>query len=294
MPEPTTPTDAPVVETPAETPAEEPMTQEQVDALVNETLAEYLPTSIKAADDETPTAPKLPEEPVEPAEEPEEPETPPEEPKEDPEKEPEKKADEAPEDPDGLFIEVEDADGNKYKIQKESDLPEDFMPKNNRQIIEILRQLDQLDNKKAESQTKAEQEAQEQAAEERKMQTLQGWDNEAQNLIEAGVLDAPKAKPGSKLWESDPAVKQADGVFKFMIEENKARVEAGKVPISSFAEAFLIKQAKDAKAAEEQKIKDDNAAAKAKSGLVGRTSAPATNSEPYRAGSARSIDDIDI
>lgn len=281
----------PVEEKPAETPAEEPMTQEQVDALVDETLKEYMPPSIKAADEEKLTAPEVPEEPAEPETPPEEPETPPEEKKVE---EPEEKKVEPETATDDDFIEVEDADGNKYKIQKESDLPEDFMPKNNRQVIEILRQLDQLDARKAEKATEAEKEAEIAAAQERQTQVMQGWDNEITSLIDNGILEAPKAKPGTKLWESDPAVQKADSVFKFMIEENKARSEKGTAPITSFAEAYMIQQAREAKNAEAEKIKADNAAAKAKSRLVGRTSAPATNNETYRAGSARSIDDIDI
>lgn len=297
MPEPTNTPDEPIVDNPApdtpDAPEEKQLSQEEVDALVDDTLKEYLPPSIDKPKDDTDKKGDEPDEP-EDKEEPEESEEPEDEP-EAPEEKKEDKPDDEPDEPDGLFIEVEDADGNKYKITKESDLPEDFMPKNNRQVIEILKQLADLDIKKAEAEKSKEVEAQEQAAEERKQQTLQGWDNEINSLVEHGILDAPKAKPGSKLWESDPAVQKADSVFKFMVEQNKARAEKELPPITSFAEAYLIKQSVESKNAEAEKIKADNKAAKAKSALVGRTSTPSSGEgEAYRAGSARSIDDIEI
>ena len=293
MPEPTAPTDAPVDapttnETPAEAPAEQtPMSQAEIDALVDETLKEYLPPQPKTEEKPEPaTAPELPEDKPETPEDDEEVELPEDEIKKEPKEE--------QPDLEGLFIEVEDAAGNKYKITKESDLPEDFIPKNNRQVIEILRQLDQLDQKRGDLELQKQQEAQAEAAEQRKTEVLQGWDNEIQSLIDNGILDAPKAKPGTKLWETDPAVQKADAVFKFMVEQNKARAESGAAPITSFAEAYMIQQAVSAKANEEAKIKADNATAKAKAGLVGRTSSPTSNEKVYTAGSARSIDDIEI
>lgn len=297
-PTPAAPADEAPIETPtAETPApeapvaEEPKSQEEIEALVDETLKEYFPQKPKSEE-----APKEPEQPETPPEEPEEPETPDEE--EEPqlpedEEEPEQPVEQP--DPEGLFIEVEDAAGNKYKITQESDLPEDFVPKNNRQVIEILRQLDKLDAEKANQAASEEQKAQEAAAEQHKQEVLTGWDNEIQSLIDAGIVEAPKAKPGTKMWESDPAVQKLDGVFKFMVEQNTARSQAGKPPLTSFAEAYMLKDAIDAKAQTEAKIKEDNAAAKAKAGLIGRNSAPASKgNEVYAAGQARSMDDIVI
>jgi hypothetical protein len=217
-----------------------------------------------------------PEEPVEPAGEedptpPEEPEAPVEEPK----------AATAPTDEE-LFIQVEDAEGVTHKISKIEDLPEDFEPKSNRQIIEIVAQLAKLDAK-AETLAAEQAEVEARAAEnERQQQQFDAWDREIKSLGKDRI--DPKDQT------------RIDAVFDHMIAINKARAEAGNPNrLQSFEDALDKFEAQEIKNAEADKAKAENARAKAKASVIGGTSAPSTgDAQPYRSGSYRSIDDIPI
>ncbi len=273
-------------------------TQAEVDALVEETLGSELPMRTTTAPEVPPTdeGEPTPDEPATPPAE-AEPEADPVDPPKpaDPEPKPDPKPEDEPEVEEELFIEVEDAEGNKYKIEKESDLPEDFEPKNNRQVIEILRQLSELDQKKVDRANAAAAQAEEQAQIDRQEQVLSRWDSEIEVLEDEGMLDKPKIAPGEPGFEADPANQKVTEVFSFMTEENKKRAGEGKPPLTSFTQAYYLQQAREQKAAEAAAAKADNAKAKRKASLIGGgTAGGAGGGEVYRAGSAKSIDDIEI
>lgn len=237
--------------------------------------------------DETPDTGENPETPDEgaapepdqtvPASE-ETPETPEEEPAEEaPAPEPATPTDEE------LSIEIEDAEGVTHKISQIEDLPEDFAPKNNRQIIEIVSQLAKLDGQREQAAIAAEERAQQEAITQTRNEQFASWDAEIAELGKQKRVDIADSE-------------RLDSVFAYMNEVNSARIKAGNPNlVTSFEDAldkFEVKEAKDSAAAAKQ---SDNERAKAKASLIGRSSA-AANSEPYvyRAGSARSIDDIPV
>lgn len=192
-----------------------------------------------------------------------------------------------------LTLEVEDAAGTKYQIEKIEDLPEDFTPKNNRQVIQIIGDLNKLEVKR-EAAADAEKVAQSAAeAKASEQATLTSWDSEIAALQKDSRLDKPKATPGSPGFLEDPAVKRVDQVFKFMKTENEARAVSGVAPIRSFSDALDKIELQELRAAKTAATKQETQNAKAKSGLIGRTSAGGSDAAPvYRAGQARDIWDV--
>lgn len=182
-----------------------------------------------------------------------------------------------------LFIEVEDAEGVTHKISTIEDLPEDFEPKNNRQIMEIIKATDNLDAQRTERQQQAVKAEEEAFVEQTKQDQFKSWDVEIGELAKTGRVDAKNPE-------------RLNDVFGYMNEINNARREAGNPNlISSFEDALDKFEAKEAKDKVEADKKNGNATAKLKSGVIGRSSAASTGDRyVYRAGSARSIDDIPV
>lgn len=294
------------------------MTPEAEQALVNETLGI---SEVKSVEPETPKAPDATG--GEPKEEPkapdstEEPEATKPEPKEPEVPAPVEKPAEKPTvteiQTDDLWVEVDkvttDAEGNqvteKVKLVYDpkdpgSFLPDDMAFKSDKQLFEILEAKAEMaalyKEREAEHDTKAgELTAQEQTAASEKEQ-LASWDAEVEDLIESGLLEAPKVKPGDKDWLEDPSVKQIDAVFKFMAEQNTERAKDGKAPIKSFGTAFTkYAKVQADKAAEEAKTKE-NADAKKKGALVGGSSAASAggSEKVYVHGSHANIWDVPI
>lgn len=225
-----------------------------------------------------PEAPVEPEEPVDtPTEEPEEAVVEPEVEEEEPVVAPEPAT---PSDED-LFIEVEDADGVTHKISKIEDLPEDFSPKNNRQILEIVTQLTKLDAQLNEREATRARDAL--AAEQSKAQQEQfdAWDKEITELIKQKRVTSGDTETTNKVLE-------------FMTKVNTDRAKAGNPNlIYSFEDALDKYEAVQAKEAANDKQKQENDRAKAKASLIGGgNSTGAGSSSVYVSGSARSMDDI--
>lgn len=200
-----------------------------------------------------------------------------------------------------LVYTFKDATGKTFVLKPGDSLEEvlnDFEPTSNGQIMQVLREFQNLEAKQSEIEADRQkavyEEQQEQAAKERQEQTMQSWESEIEALQKAGVLETPKAKPGSNNWLKDPAVQKLDGVFKFMAEENEKRAKEGQMPITSFGTALTIMTQEAEKKAKEDAIKRDNDAAKAKAELVGRggSSAADSGAQLYRAGSAKTIFDL--
>jgi hypothetical protein len=194
------------------------------------------------------------------------------------------------------FIEVEDAAGKKYKVTTIEDLPEDFTPKNNRQVIEIIQKLDRLERDiQADTERKAEDErtAQVEAA---RQETLTSWDNEITELQKGGRLDKPKLATDHANFLEDPAVKKVDSVFKFMAAENDKRNKAGsKNLLTSFEDALDKYELVESRKTAEDSAKTDTKLAKDKAGLIGRSSAAGNSEVPaYIPGSYRDIMDIPV
>lgn len=208
---------------------------------------------------------------------------------------------------DDLWVEVEkiviDKDGKESaeKVKLVYDptnpgafLPDDFKFKDDKHLFEILGAKVEMANiykeRQAEFDTKT-QEAEAKSSKEQADQAIQaGWDSEIESLIDAGVLEAPKAKPSDKNFLEDPAVQKLDEVFKYMGAQNEARSKDGKPPLRSFGTAMNLMNRELEAQAEKDKMKQDNKLAKQRGSLVGGTSAGSSSDGPsYTRGSASNI-----
>lgn len=217
---------------------------------------------------------------------------------------------EVPADDSDLYVEVEDAEGNKVKITKTSDLPSDFIYKDSRQPLEILDALNDLKDKKAErAKLRSENDTLEDSNSTReRVATL--WSSEieamqADETLPGGTIDWEKGEyPNAKTKE------QVEGLFTFMTEENIRREKDGRPYIVSLRDVAVLKAQADAKAAKDSgKGKDgktpeqlaqeakDAAAKKKKAQVVAGSQGNNENSEAedkptYVKGSGKSITDI--
>lgn len=178
-------------------------------------------------------------------------------------------------------MEVEDAEGVTHKIASIEDLPEDFTPKNNRQIIEIVSKLSELDGQR----TKYEEDQRSAAIESDKTERVQkmqdGWNTE----IEA--LQADKRIPVTANPEDNERIKE---VYTYMAQENDRRAADGRPAILSFEDALDKLENKEAREAKVEADKEAKNVARSNGAKVGGSSAPATSGPTvYRAGSARNI-----
>lgn len=182
------------------------------------------------------------------------------------------KADESTDTPQ-FTLEVEDAEGVTHKIEKIEDLPEDFEPKNNRQIMEIISNLAKLETEKSQYETE---QAEAAKAEEnaKAVETIQeGWKQEFKEL---NITDEARREE----------------VMEFMSKENDKRMEANKPLIRTVEHALLSLEKVEAKAEADEKAKADKETARKNGSLVGGSSAPATSKPPvYRANSARNANE---
>ncbi len=292
------------------------MTPEQEQAFINETLGLNVPkeseedgskpttdTNDEKPNDDTP-APKVEEET--PA--PKTPEVTPPAPKEEPP---------APDVPlevqtDDLWIEVEKVvvdDEGKETTEKvklvfdpenpNSFVPDDFVFKSDKQLSEILEAKFEMANlykeRKAEVDSKIAEKTQAETAQKTQEEQLAAWDDEIADLIESGVLEAPKVKPDDPKFKEDPTAQKLDAVFKYLAETNTKRLEEGKNPIRSFGTAFSMFEKVEAEKAVEEAKKKDNEDAKKKASLIGGSSASGgTEVAAYKPGSYSSIFDVPV
>lgn len=179
--------------------------------------------------------------------------------------------------------------GKEYKIEKIEDLPEDFIPRNNRQILEIIDNLHKLEA------TKAKDEAANEVAETTKAEAtarkemLSSWDKEIEGLQKEGLIEQPKLKPTDPKYLEDPAMKKVADVFEFMEKTNNARKAAGNPNlIRSFADAFDKLELVELKATRDKAAKDEVETAKLKAGVQGGGKSGTSGGKPqvYVAGAA--------
>jgi hypothetical protein len=282
MPEP----DAPAVpaadnepDAPVDNPNGEGTTPEEVASVLKSAginLPENKPAPEAAVDDEEGEDPDKPvvdeEEPAEAEEEPAE--------EEEPAKEPAKQVEPVAADDDKYSFQIEDANGVAFKISvgaKMEDILAEFEPKNNGQILDILEQLREVKDQKTADDAQAEQDSAAAARTEQTQQYLKGWSEEAEAL--QGAKRIPEGKDGeTRIGE----------VYKFMADENDARIKANKPTLNSFEDALDKLENKEARDAKVEQDKQDKETARKNGGKVGGASAPASSGTPvYKAGSAK-------
>lgn len=200
---------------------------------------------------------------------------------------------------DDLWIEVQstDKDGNptKVKLTLDDGIPDDFQFASDKQLYEVLDSFNEMKRLRGERQAtvdKWESDKKERESEAQNQQEVfAGWDAEIQELIEDGIIDAPKLKADDPKFREDPSVKKVDQVFEFMRLQNEQRAKEDKSPIRSFTSAFNKWQAQENKAIEDQKAKDEAELIKKRGAIVGGTSAPTGSDKAYvyKRGSAKNI-----
>lgn len=254
-------------------------TQAELDAKISEELG--LPEPAKTEEPDKPAEePDKPDEEPAPSEPPEEPATDDEEPAPAEEPEPAAVVPAQPSDED-LFIEVEDANGVTHKISKIEDLPPDFEPAYNRQVLEIFRDTEKLNVERDQRVAQAEKDEEAATIAQTQTEQFKSWDNEIAELSKAKRVD---------IKDTD----YLNDVFGYMNEVNNGRREAGNPNlISSFEDALDKYEAKQATDKAKTEKQNDNSRAKLKTAVIGKSSAAVgADHYVYRAGSARNIDDI--
>jgi hypothetical protein len=198
--------------------------------------------------------------------------------------------------PEDYALEVEDAAGTKYTINSIDDLPDDFTPKSNKQALQILDDLRELQTKRKADEEQVAVAAAEKQRNDAQAEVQKGWMTEIEALQADGRIDKPKIKEGQPGFLEDPAIKRMDEVFTFMVNENKSRLAKGIAPIRSFTDALTHLELKEARAA---KVTADRASAdvaKRKAGLLSGAGGAGNGSgvadQPYRAGQAQDIFDV--
>jgi len=205
-----------------------------------------------------------------------------------------------------LWAEVEafelDDEGNPvtktFRITADG-MPDEMRFKSDKQLAEVLDTIREMKDIQAERQAEYEEavaEREEQAAATAaEQEQLQSWDDEIATLIDNGILDAPKAKPGEAAWATDPTVKTLDDVFTFMKQENDKLIAEGKRPIRSFTSYYTLFTKQSAKSEAEAKAKQEAELIKKRGAMVGGGAASSSSTKPklYKAGSAKSIWAVD-
>lgn len=286
-------------ETPASTNPNElefEMTSEQEQEYVDQILASgnYTPpVDDKPADDtppeETPPVEEKPEAPKD-----ETPELP----------EPDKQEVSAPQ-ADDLWIEVErvvtDELGEETTetvrlvydpADPSSFIPEDFTAKSTKQLADIMDAKSEMAKLFEERQSEFEKAESSKAAVQKEKDLLASWDAEIKDLVGAGVLEAPKLKPGDEGFGKDPANVKTDAIFKYMAEQNTERAKNGIPPIASFGLAYTMFEGSEAKKAADEAEKKDNEETKLKGSMIGGGSAASggtADQAAYKSGSHHNI-----
>lgn len=224
-------------------------------------------------------------------EEPEQPETP-EAPETEETEEPEKpeapaKAEEAkPAEPEAptetptFTVEIEDANGKKFTVGPEDNLEEvlaEFEPKNNGQVLQLMRDLDRLGNEQK-AWTEQQEEQKTEAEKAARISEIQAsWDKEVLKL------------QGEKRLPLDGKIEDRKSeVFKFIAEENAKRTQEGRPLLQSFEDALDKLELQERQAADKKAEQDKRVETRRRGGMVGGSSAPASSGGPvYRAGAAR-------
>lgn len=187
--------------------------------------------------------------------------------------------------PQKFELEVEDVNGEKFTLKPGDDLEEvlkDFEPKNNGQIFKIIDDLNQLrDAKKAFDAAEATK-TQEAEAEKQLADINAGWDKEI------SALQGTKRIPVTTDGKQPERVTQ---VFEFMGKENDKRVEDGRPLLRSFEDALDKLELQESKDEQAKKDKEEKELARKRGGIVGGSSAPATNGPPVYRGGARNANE---
>lgn len=181
---------------------------------------------------------------------------------------------------DKYAFEVTDANGVTFKIPVDAtmeDVLAEFEPKNNGQILDILEKLREAkDQKSKDDATEATETAKAERAQ-RASEIQKGWQAESKDL-----------QASKRIPDGEDGDKRIAAVYKFMAEENDARIKANKPTLNSFEDALDKLENKEGRDKTVEDAKKDKETARKNGGLVGGSSAASTSATPvYKAGAAK-------
>lgn len=207
-----------------------------------------------------------------------------------------------------LWVDVQDREGKTVRITLEDGIPDDFTFKNDKALYDVMDAMREMKDLKISRENEIDKWQSEQdakaAAAKVSEDTVTGWNQEIEDLLETGILDKPKTPPTNgqsytpEEIAADPALQTMNGVFDFMKAENDKRLTSGKPPIKSYGLALTMYQNSEKVKADAQSKLDAEAEQKAKDELtkkrgavVGGTSSPAGSGKGYvyKRGSAKNI-----
>lgn len=204
-----------------------------------------------------------------------------------------------------LWLEVKNTDGDPVRLTLEDGVPDDFLFANDKQLYEVLDAFQEMKQLKRQREGDIEKaladKATVEADQKTQQSTMDGWANEIQDLVDAGLIPKTDAAPtDGKMYTpaevaANPGLKLTSEVFDYMKTENAKRATASKKPLTSFASAFTLYKNDAAIAATEAETKLKAEQVKQRGGMVGGTSAPASSDKGYvyKRGSARNIYQVD-
>lgn len=204
-----------------------------------------------------------------------------------------------------LWLEVKDTNGDTVRLFLDDGVPDDFLFTNDKQLYEVLDAFQEMKQLRREREADIEKAVTERNASETEQktqqQTMDGWANEIQDLVDAGLIDKSDKGPadGKNYTQAeiaaDPGLKTTAAVFDYMKAENAKRQTSGKPPLTSFTAAFTLYKKDSDSSAEVEALKQKNLIAKQRGAIVGGTSAPTSSDKPYvyKRGSARNIHQVD-
>jgi hypothetical protein len=234
-----------------------------------------------------PEEPATPEEPAAPAA--------PEAPAPAPAPEPEKPTNAAPEavQTDDLWVELEDANGETFKIGVNDRIPDALVFKNDAQLAELMEARQEMKSTLAQRTTDFEASKQTAQEQEAATQAAAAQETEIQTLIDQGLLATPKAGPkdgknySPEEVKADPALQSIVDIFALQAAKN----------LPSFILAFSVYQQEQANntKAEADRVEAENA--KRRGAIVGGGSSSSSSGSAgpsYVQGSATNIYDVPV
>lgn len=204
-----------------------------------------------------------------------------------------------------LWLEVKDTNGDTVRLTLDEGVPDDFLFANDKQLYEVLDAFQEMKQLRKERESTIEKaladKATAEADQKTQQSTMDGWSNEIQDLVEAGLIEKSESKPadGKQFTPAeiaaDPGLKLTSEVFNYMKTENAKRQAAGKNPLTSFTAAFTLYKKEADASGEAEALKQKNLLAKQRGSIVGGASAPSGSDKPfvYKRGSARNIHQVD-
>jgi len=199
-------------------------------------------------------------------------------------------------------IEIRGSDGDDgeiktFKVKDPSELPDDFVPENHRDMLKAGQLFGENGAKRAELIKEYNDKVSDQIQVDFQRKLEQTWLGEIDELIADKRLQPITAKENTDAYVADPTVKRITEISDFMIKENDRLAKAGNpYRIQSVKHALDLLEAKENRDAAAAKAKADKKAAddanSKRGGMIGGGDGGSAKKEAPRVRPGMSIDDI--